>query len=78
MDDDNFDDNITEIAPFVRKVVFDEGITGIGQMAFSRFDYIKNVEFSDTVTEVGVAKHYEDAFKYISATDKLFRVGFNL
>lgn len=53
IDVDNFDENINNIAPFVRKVVFDEGITGIGQMAFVDFDYIENVEFSDTVTEIG-------------------------
>lgn len=44
-----------EIAPYVRKVVFENGITSIGDFAFSEFYSIEEVEFSDTVTEIGEA-----------------------
>lgn len=42
-----------EAAPYVRKVAFDNGITGIGDGAFLSFDYIEEVEFPETITEIG-------------------------
>lgn len=51
----NLNEDALKIAPYVRKVVFDNGITGIGDNAFVLFDYIEEIELADTITEIGDA-----------------------
>ncbi|MDD6270032.1 MAG: leucine-rich repeat protein [Oscillospiraceae bacterium] len=50
---DDLNDGCSDIMPYVRKVVFENGITEIGERSFSFFDYIEEIDFSDTITEIG-------------------------
>ncbi len=57
-----------EYAGYIDKVVFSDGITSIGNFAFSHLASVEEIVFSDSITEIG---DYAFAFSSISSTEYL-------
>lgn len=57
-----------EYAGYIDKVVFSDGITSIGNFAFSHLNNLGEIVFSDSITEIG---DYAFAFSSISSTEYL-------
>jgi len=53
---------------FITKVIFSDGITSIGNFAFSHLASVEEIVFSDSITEIG---DYAFAFSSISSTEYL-------
>lgn len=78
----NYDENNLLNRPWhvyadsVSKIVFEEGVTSVGDYAFSRFSQLEEVELSSTITTLGTAAFAgNDSLKEINVPSTVTNIG---